>query len=224
MEQTLVCNSLMCVQMHDGFHLFRGSRHVPAIQHIKHTDSCNHDEEDCRTVIHNKVKHRKPCLHTNHDIRRIANQSERTTNIGCHDLYNKVRYRAHLEHLAYRKGNRTNQQYRSYVIQERREYCSNKAEQHHDDPWVTFCCFCRFNRDVLEYTRLFNDRHKDHHTDQNTECAEVDVLHANVERDNASQNKHNGTRKRGSSTMDLFRDDKCEYYDEDHNGNDLRCS
>ena len=123
---------------------------------------------------------------------------------------------AQLEHLTNREGNRADKQYRGDVVQERGKNSGDNAEQHHDYPRVALRYLRCSNSDVFEYARILNYGNEYHHAYQDAQRAEVDVLHAGIETEDTSQDEHNGARKRGDRTVDLFRDDQREHHNEDH--------
>ena len=92
----------------------------------------------------------------------------------------------------------------------------DNAEQHHDYPRVALRYLRCSNSDVFEYARILNYGNEYHHAYQDAQRAEVDVLHAGIETEDTSQDEHNGARKRGDRTVDLFRDDQREHHNEDH--------
>lgn len=52
--------------------------------------------------------------------------------------------------------------------------------------------------------RILNYGNEYHHAYQDAQRAEVDVLHAGIKTEDTCQDEHNGARKRGDRTVDLF--------------------
>ena len=215
-EERLVLDGFVCVKLHDGRLLFGGSAHIAAIHHVEDGNGNNHDRDNGRAVECQEVHEGQVGGGADHDVRRVADERCRTADVGGHDLGDEERHGAQFEHLANCEGNGADKQYRSDVVQERGKDSGDNAEQHHDYPRVALRYLRCSNSDVFEYARILNYGNEYHHAYQDAQRAEVDVLHAGIETEDTSQDEHNGARKRGDRTVDLFRDDQREHHNEDH--------
>ena len=138
-QQRVVLDRLVFIQLHDSGHLVRLDDELFAEHEIEaHAQRC-HDKHHCDTGIAHEVHEAQARLRTDHDIRRVADQSRRTADVGGEDLRQQEGHRVNAQNAGDRDRHRAHQQHGRHVIQERREHRGQDGEQQHDLPGVALC-------------------------------------------------------------------------------------
>ena len=122
MEQASVMDRIRFNQMHDSFALVIAHTELASVHEVEDRKYGSHDEQNARRVVDDEVEERKIRCRSDHDIGRIADERCGTTDIRSKDLGDEERDRIDIEQeLANRVGNRTDQENRGHVIEQRRE-------------------------------------------------------------------------------------------------------
>ena len=192
-EQLTVLQGLPLVHLHDLRLQLRLRDHLLAVEDVHDEEHCRHaEDDDRREVLDEGDEGQFLDRVANHDVRRVADQRRRAADIRGKDLREQERHDRDVQLSGDGERNRDHQEDRRHIVEEGREQGRDEAEVDEQAARLRFRSLRRLDGDVVEESRLGRDAHEDHHTDEQAERIEVNVVQGRVHRHDAHDDHEDG--------------------------------
>ena len=217
-QQAHIGNRVFFVETHDGGAGAQGGFQTAAVYEPQHGADGEHDDEGDRRHVIDEFAEAEVVFRADDDVRRVADEGCRATNIGSEDGGKEVGEGTHLELLGNQQRYRGDEQHRCHVIQQGRKERGDAGEHQHDADRVGAHPFCRADGDVLEHARLRGDIDQHHHAGEQPQRIEIHLFQRLVLIKQTAVNHQHRTKQRCDRAVELLHDED----DIDDDQNDAR--